>query len=262
MHLLIFSTVYAHGHNVQKLYERGSFNTLVSIIAGLKNDWVTKAMRKSWSRVGIWETRMFRDLVAVTSPEADFKFLRQEVDATIEAKPITVGPHEAAMVSNDGQSSSMSRKAAGDGKVQPRSGCIPFLGVFCHFLLYDVPLIPIRAGIYLSQLHRHCHLPDLIDPTAPTEPVGIDPITNAFDAPAHPQVFSTLSPLPHSMQLEPLINVQKQRLIAGVIKSLVTGQHLASTMQFPVDKKLFQKCLKLKALDQDTLQRAYAMYPD
>lgn len=63
------------------------------------------------------------------------------------------------------------------------------------------------------------------------------------------------------MQLEPLINVHKQRLIAGSIKSLVAGQHLASRVQFPIDRKLFQRCLKLRGLDEDTLQRAYQMYP-
>jgi len=118
------------------------------------------------------------------------------------------------------------------------------------------------SGQYLSQLCRHCQLPDLIDPTAPSEPVRIDPITNTFEPPAHPEVFSALAPLPPSMQLEPLINIQKQRRIAGVIKSLVTGQHLASKLQFPIDKKLFQRCLRLKALDEDTLFRVYAMYPD
>jgi len=227
-----------------KLYERGSFNTLVSIIAGLRSDWVARAMHKSWNRVGMWENRMFQDLTAVTSPGGNFKFLRQEVEAAIEAKPIFVGPHDISAISTDGQSSTTNRKAAGDGKVQPRPACIPFL------------------GIYLSQLYRHGQLPDLIDPTCPNKPVGIDPITNAFEAPAHPEVFLTLAPLPPSMQLEPLINVHKQRLIAGVIKCLVTGQHLASKMQYSIDKKLFQKCLKLKALDEDTLQRAYAMYPE
>jgi GDP/GTP exchange factor required for growth at low temperature len=64
------------------------------------------------------------------------------------------------------------------------------------------------------------------------------------------------------MQLEPLINVHKQRLIAGVIKSLVAGQHLASRVEFSVDKKIYQKCLKLRALDAATLQRALSMYSD
>lgn len=103
-------------------------------------------------------------------------------------------------------------------------------------------------------------LPDLIDPTAPNEPVGIDPDTNTFESPAHPEVFSNLAPLPPSVQLEPLINVHKQRLIAGVVKSLVAAQHLAVKVQYPTDKKLFQKCLKLRGLDDDMLRRALAVY--
>lgn len=75
---------------------------------------------------------MFNDLVAVTSPAGDFKFLRQEVEATIEAKPIIVGPKDASIISTDGQSTA-NRKAAGDGKVQPRAACIPFLGMSCLF---------------------------------------------------------------------------------------------------------------------------------
>ena len=114
--------------------------------------------------------------------------------------------------------------------------------------------------MYLAQLHHYSSLPDLVDPTAPHEPVGIDSETNTFEAPAHPEVFSTLAPLPASMQLEPLINVHKQRLISGVVKSLVAGQHLAAKVQFPLDKRIFQKCLKLRGLDTDTLERAMALY--
>ena len=116
--------------------------------------------------------------------------------------------------------------------------------------------------MYLAQLHHYSSLPDLIDPTAPHEPVGIDPETNTFETPAHPEVFSTLAPLPESMQLEPLINVHKQRLIAGVVKSLVAGQHLAAKVQFPLDKKIFQKCLKLRGLDADTVERGLMLYAE
>jgi hypothetical protein len=64
------------------------------------------------------------------------------------------------------------------------------------------------------------------------------------------------------MQLEPLVNVHKQRKIAGVIKSLVAGQHLANKVPVDCDKKLLSKCLKLRALDQDSLQRISALYSD
>lgn len=114
----------------------------------------------------------------------------------------------------------------------------------------------------MAQVHHHSSLPDLIDPTAPLVEVKIDPLTNSFETPAHPEVFSTLAPLPPSMQLEPLINVHKQRLISGVVKSLVAGQHLASKVQYPLDKKVFQKMLKLRGLDADTLERALTLYAE
>ncbi|KAI6037939.1 hypothetical protein EDC04DRAFT_2868519 [Pisolithus marmoratus] len=139
-------------------------------------------------------------------------------------------------------STSESHSKAKHGNDNVPSACVPFI------------------GIYLSQLCLYGKLPDLIDPTSPHDPVGMDSQSLSFDSPAHPDVFDSLTPLPPSMQLEPLINVHKQRLIAGVIKDLVAGQHLASRMNFTVDKKLYQKCLKLRGLDSDTLQQVYIIY--
>jgi Gdp/GTP exchange factor required for growth at low temperatures len=116
------------------------------------------------------------------------------------------------------------------------------------------------AGVYLSELYRYGNLPDLIDPTAPHVPVIVDSESGNFAPPAHPEVFSNLAPLPPTVQLEPLINVHKQRLIAGVIKSLVSGQHLASRVSYPLEKKLWQKCLRLRGLNGETLQRALVLY--
>jgi hypothetical protein len=117
-------------------------------------------------------------------------------------------------------------------------------------------------GIYLAPLQRVCRLPDLIDPTAPTELVSIDSVSGNFSAPAHPQVFDPLPPLPPSMHLEPLINVHKQRLVARTVKALVAGQHLASRLQFTIDRRLFQRCLRLRGLDSTTLNRKLGVCPD
>ncbi|TFK48184.1 ras GEF [Heliocybe sulcata] len=228
-----------------KAYNMNNFSTLTAVIAGLQSDFVNKAMGRSWSRLGVWEQRMFQDLKAFTSREDDFTHIRHAVSAMIERKPIATSSLDVS--SNgipDAQPSSSRSRATSDTKPQTPPACIPFVGV------------------YLAQMQRYHKLPDLIDPTAPNEAIGVDAITGNLEAPAHPEVFSSLAPLPPSMQLEPLINVQKQRLIAGVIKSLVAGQHLASRVQFPLDKKIFQRCLKLRALDADTLQRAYAMYSE
>ncbi|KAK7688509.1 hypothetical protein QCA50_008047 [Cerrena zonata] len=226
-----------------KSYSLMNFNMLVAIIAGLRGEWTQKAMRQGPGRLGIWETRMLQDLIVWTTSDGHFKHIRQTVDALVEAKTVS-NVQDSSNVSTDGQSSGTRSRATSDGKPPAPSACIPFL------------------GIYLSSLREYNALPDLVDPTAPNQPVAINPETNSFESPAHPEVFSSLAPLPPSVQLEPLINVHKQRLIADVIKSLTAGQHLALRVQYPLDKKLFQRCLKLRGLDTDTLHRALVLYSD
>ncbi|KAJ7456961.1 hypothetical protein FB451DRAFT_1275377 [Mycena latifolia] len=218
-------------------YLLSSFNTLVAIISGLRSPLVAQAI-KTWKGVGRWEIRVFNDLKVYVTSADDFKYIRQ---AIADTKSQDVGSHASVVSGGDNDARASKRKSMPDHK--PSSACVPFIGV------------------YLSQLHRHNKLPDLIDPTAPTEAVGIDPITSNFDAPSHPEVFFALAPLPPSMHLEPLINVHKQRMIAGVIKSMVAGQHLASRVHFPTEKRLYQKCLRLRGLDTEHLRRALTLYP-
>ncbi|KAH8112047.1 ras GEF [Phellopilus nigrolimitatus] len=229
-----------------KAYTQNNFATLVAIISGLSSESVRKAMKRSWSRVGIWEIRVFDDLKAFCTSDNDFRYIRRAIAAIVDAKPLNTGGQDDAATTStaDGASSSTKNKGASDGKVVVPTSCVPFIGV------------------YMSQLHRFSRLPDLIDPSAPTETVDTDPGTGNFKSPAHPEVFSDLRPLPPSMQIEPLINVQKQRKIAGVIKSLVAGQHLANKVEVDVDKKLLSRCLKLSALDVEALQRIFAVYTD
>ncbi|KAF8192733.1 hypothetical protein K438DRAFT_1589788 [Mycena galopus ATCC 62051] len=215
-------------------YLLSSFNTLVAIISGLRSPWVTQAI-KTWKGVGRYELRIFNDLKAYVTSADDFKYIRQAIADTKTQDHVSVVSGDADVRASKHKSITVDHK--------PSSTCVPFIGV------------------YLSQLRRHNQLPDLIDPTAPTEAVGIDPETSNFDAPSHPEVFSALAPLPPSMHLEPLINVHKQRMIAGVIKSMVAGQHLASRFQYQIEKRLYQKCLKLRGLDAETLQRAFTLYP-
>ncbi|GJE92944.1 ras GEF domain-containing protein [Phanerochaete sordida] len=222
-----------------KAYSLKNFSTLVAILSGLDSQWVKKALRQSNAKPGIWESRMLRDLLQWTTSDGDFKHIRSTIDNLSQAKPRS--STDATNTSAEAQSTARSR-AASEGKPPAPPACIPFFGV------------------YLSELYRYSSLPDLIDPTAPHAPVRIDPETNTIEAPAHPEVFANLTPLPPTMQLEALINVHKQRLVAGVVKALVAGQHLASKVQHPVEKKLFQKCLRLRGLTPDTLLRALTLY--
>ncbi|PPR05048.1 hypothetical protein CVT24_010195 [Panaeolus cyanescens] len=220
-----------------KSYTIMNFHTLTAIIYALDNEWVNRAMQKSVWKLGAVEERMLRALKQVTSSLDDFKFIREVVEAIVDSKPLDNSSHPPSVVSGGTEGSQSGKgKAASDNRSVP-SACIPFIGV------------------YLCQLRRLSKLPALIDPTAPESVIGIDPVTAIFDSPAHPEVFSALAPLPPSMHLEPLINVHKQRRIADVIKSLVAGQHLASRVQFDIDKKLFQRCLRIRGLEASDLHR-------
>lgn len=226
-----------------KAYVQSNFNTLAAIIAGLQNEWAAKAMHRHWARVRLWENGVFQKLKQFVLPHDDFKAMRDAIASMVDSKTLNVTTRTSTVLSNS-STDLPSGKSRGANDTKTPSACVPFIGV------------------YLSQLYRYSRLPDLIDPTSPHDPVGIDSQTVNFESPAHPEVFDSLTPLPPSMQLEPLINVHKQRLIAGVIKDLVSGQHLASRVQYPVDKKLFGKCLRVRGLDGETMQMAYGMYAE
>lgn len=238
----------------QKCYSQNNFHTLTAIVAALQSDWVNRAMRKpAWHRIGIFETRVLKDLKQFISSADNFKFIRQATDAIAEVKPV-----ETSSVSVGSGGAENKGKQAERPHVS--TACIPFIGMLVVTLGPFPVVLTTILGVYLSQLHQLEKLPDLIDPTAPHQSVGVNPITNNFDPLYQPDVFSPLAPLPDSMNLEPLINVHKQRRMAEVIKSLVSGQHLASRIQFEVDKKIFNRCLRLRALDDSMLQRVLATY--
>jgi hypothetical protein len=48
--------------------------------------------------------------------------------------------------------------------------------------------------------------------------------------------------------------------MAQVIKQFVAEQHLASNYKFEIDRKLYHKCLRLRALDDSTMMQLAEMY--
>ncbi|KIY44884.1 ras GEF [Fistulina hepatica ATCC 64428] len=220
-----------------KAYLMKNFNILMAILMALDSAWVHEAMANLWNRMGIWETRMLSDLKMYATPEGEYKYIRRALESIADSKPVETSSHPPS-VGNGSSTDGRTR----NGQDKTTAACIPYLDV------------------YLSQLRRYSELPDLIDPTAPHEAVGIDPINSNFSPPAHPKVFATLAPLPPSMHLEPLINVQKQRLVAAVIKSLVAGQHMVNRIHYPIERELYHQCRGLRGLSDETLRRALAMY--
>lgn len=126
---------------VQKSYSLSNFHTLTAIITALQNSWVTKAMRKGWSRIGSYENRMFRDLKQFTSNAGDFKFMRQIVDSIVDSKPLESSHHAASVVSG-GDSQNGKGKSGSDNRPVIPSACIPFIGMFHYF-------IRVESGPYL-----------------------------------------------------------------------------------------------------------------
>lgn len=206
---------------------------------------MNKAMGKKWNKVGMWEQRIFEDLKRFASREGEFKYIRNATAALIDQRPLGSGTEGGTVSSPSVTGSSVDRDKEKERSAHPtlqghpnqqQPHCLPFLGA------------------YLAQLYAFEKLPDFIDPTAPTEAVLIDITTGSLSPPSHPEVFFNLQPLPENITLEPLINVHKQRLIAGVIKAFVGAQHLAACVPFRVDERCYQKCLRIRSLETDVLQ--------
>ena len=117
---------------LQKAYSMKSFNTLVAILAGLDSQWVKKALRQSHAKLGIWETRMLRDLQQWATSEGDFKYIRSTIETLAEAKPESAVSPNTSNQSNDGHPSASRSRAASEGKPPvPSHSCIPFFGESC-----------------------------------------------------------------------------------------------------------------------------------
>ncbi len=211
-----------------------NFHAMAAIVTGLSHELVYKSLGRHWSRISRREHRMFTNFQQFIGNVDDFKFMRNAVDSIVQAKPMEDSSHPPSVVSGGTESKHKSEQRS----VTPPA-CIPFIG---------------RLTFFFS--------PDLIDPTAPHLAMEIDPNTGTCCPPRYPDVFSALAPLPSFIQLEPLINVHKQRQVAVVIKSLIAGQQLARRVHFDIDKKLFHKCLRLRASDISVLQRVLDQYPD
>lgn len=108
----------------QKCYRQNNFQTLTQIIHGLQTPPVER-LKRTWSKLGVWEARMFRDLKAFTSHQRNFKSLRSVQDSLADA----YGPPGQNQASPP-QSTSVDgvRMSTSAARAPTSSGCIPFLG--------------------------------------------------------------------------------------------------------------------------------------
>lgn len=104
----------------QKCFQSNSFNTLVAIVAGLRSEWVSRAMKRGWDRVNVYNLRILKDLTSFADPADDFKHIRRAVAQLTDPKLPTGASEEAASVRGS------TRGRLGDGKAATG---VPFLGV-------------------------------------------------------------------------------------------------------------------------------------
>jgi Gdp/GTP exchange factor required for growth at low temperatures len=91
--------------------------------------WVGAAMNKSWSRIPVWEARIFNDLKKWTSSTENFKYIRATIDAMTDPEPLRGSTQSPSVLSGGtGDGPSSRNRNGGDGKtLVPKAG-IPFIG--------------------------------------------------------------------------------------------------------------------------------------
>ncbi len=106
---------------LQKCFQLNNFSSLVAIVAGLRSDWVSRAMKRGWDRINLYNLRMLKDLTSFTESTDDFKHIRKAIAQLTDPKLTAGASEEASSVR------SSTRGKLTDGK--PATG-VPFLGVF------------------------------------------------------------------------------------------------------------------------------------
>ncbi|KAN0065486.1 Guanine nucleotide exchange factor lte1 [Thecaphora frezii] len=211
-----------------KCYLQCNYASLAQIIFGLSTPWVER-LRRTWARVGYYEMRIWRDLNSFVGPKNNFRHLRN----AMKAMAVDAGIED--LLSSAG-SASFSGVAATGGAIAKR-GCIPFFGLF------------------LSDLMINDLLPSHLDPSSPNSTVSMDADSGRLHELADPHAFDHLAPLPPGVELEPLVNIYKYRVVASTIKNVLAFQERSKAYQFEADAGVYVKCLKIRCLQGEQLAK-------
>ncbi|ORX62439.1 ras GEF [Hesseltinella vesiculosa] len=199
----------------QKCQLYSNFATLVQILLGLQSPSVSR-LRKTWARVGDSEMRLLDELSEFTSPIKNWKHIRDNM--TVVADEYGMSPTEV-QVELPGAADRHLNKP----KIKlPFGGCIPFLGLYLSDLVFNS-----EQPSYLEPSHDHHKIYQAYTKT------------------------STISPL----LCQPLVNFRKYRIIATIIKRVLTFQTLSERYSFDHIKPLYDACFHLEALDADMIRQ-------
>jgi Gdp/GTP exchange factor required for growth at low temperatures len=106
----------------------------------------------------------------------------------------------------------------------------------------------------LRDLAINFELPTFLDPSSPSNAASIDPETGALLTLSDPSAFDKLPPLPSNIQMMPLVNVHKFRVMANVIRRVLVFKELVEVYPFEADSELYLSCLKLRSLSMEKMR--------
>ncbi|KAK4512842.1 UDP-glucuronic acid decarboxylase 1 [Mucor velutinosus] len=192
-----------------KMYS--NYATLVQILLGLQSPAVAR-LEKTWSKVSTKCQKLLSQLTEFTSPMKNWKNIRDSM--TEVAEEYGNSPAEVQVEMPGTTANRQKFKKTTRIKI-PFGGCIPFL------------------GIYLSDLVFNSEKPRFLKPNLESQ--RIYSVNNTRN-------------LPPCLD-QPLVNFRKHRVIATVIKRVLTFQGLAMRYSFDEDGILLEKCRNLQVLD-------------
>lgn len=193
-----------------------NFASMTQIVFGLQSPWVER-LHRTWARVAPWEMRVLRDLRALTSPSRNFRHMRRVMDVMIAEEGMeelvnSVGPPDVFSTASSTISTTTTPK-----------GCIPFCGLFLMDLMEN-DILPTWLSPETFLNHDCAEKQAAADPS-----VGL------------PRVSPPL-------QVKPLLNVLKMRVLAMTIKTIIAFQQRARAFSMDADGTLYIRCLKLRCL--------------
>ncbi|KAG2210338.1 hypothetical protein INT47_003323 [Mucor saturninus] len=202
-----------------KMYS--NYATLVQILLGLQSPAVAR-LERTWSKVSAKCQKLLSKLTEFTSPMKNWKNIRDSM--TEVAEEYGNSPAEVQVEMPGTTANRQKFKKTTRIKI-PFGGCIPFL------------------GIYLSDLVFNSEKPRFLK--ANLESQKIYSANNTRNMPACLD--------------QPLVNFRKHRVIATVIKRVLTFQNLSTRYSFDADGILLDKCRNLEVLDAAKIRELSAM---